>query len=285
MSRCPSVAARRRVVASLVALALPLSPRVAAGPPPPDAGTSLQRVEVRAPPSGAREQKTLAQLLEAQRAFERHRALAPEASLAFRLYARLDPDDLRILHLDWVAGDERRRVVLDDHQRFVLDPAWSAPGAPRGAVLQANLPEGALAWKVEVRTPGFGDDARRLGDLRLECEADMFHGNLQRGMRTPSAAVMAAQGDLCRLDDAEIWFAERPIFGVTLRDGARQRRLPYEYVHCSSGNMALAPLFDWPYALRDRTFFLPLEDGSWPDDTRVEFDYMDAPQPAQDPPP
>jgi hypothetical protein len=27
--------------------------------------------------------------------------------------------------------------------------------------------------------------------------------------------------------------------------------------------------------LVDRTYFLPLGDPSWPDDTRVEFEYMD----------
>jgi len=264
------------LLAALALLVL-LVPARAAGESPATGPT--QRVEVTVPVPGAREQKTLAQLLEAQRAFEKHRALAPDATLAFRLYARLDPADLDIVHLDWVAGDERRRVPLDDHHRFVLDPAWSAPGAPRDAVLQANLPEGALAWKIEVRTPGPGDDGeRRLGDLRLECEADMFHGNLQRGIRSPSAAIMAAEGELCLLDDAEIYFAERPLFGVLLVDGPRQRRLPYRYVHVSDGTMALAGLFDWPYALRDRSFYLPLEDRSWPDDTRVVFDDMDAPQ-------
>jgi hypothetical protein len=107
----------------------------------------------------------------------------------------------------------------------------------------------------------------------------MFHGNLQRGIHSPSAAIMAAEGDLCELDDAEIYFAERPIFGVLLESGPRRRRLPYRYVNVSDGTMALAGLFDWPYALRDRSFYLPLEDRSWPDDTRVVFDDMDAPQP------
>ena len=255
-------------------------PQQAGEPAEPASGdTGTQHVEIHAPPPGAREQKSLAQLLEARRAFERHRALAPEASLAFRLYARLDPADLDRVVLDWVGGDERRRVPLDDHRRFVLDPAWTAPGSPPDAVLQTNLPEGAIAWKIEVRTPGTGDDARRLGDLRLECEADMFHGNLQRGIRTPSAAIMAAEGELCELDDAEIYFAERPIFGVLLENGDRRRRLAYRYVHVSDGTMALAGLFDWPFVLRDRSFYLPLADRSWPDDTRVVFDDMDAPQP------
>ena len=55
--------------------------------------------------------------------------------------------------------------------------------------------------------------------------------------------------------------------------------LPYAYLHGSTGTMALAGLFDWPYALRDRAYFLPLEDRSWPDDTQVLFDAMDDPQP------
>jgi hypothetical protein len=265
---------RRPAAIAVLALAWAGTPAQAA----PAASEGTQHVEIVAPPRGAREEKTLSQLLEARKAFEAHHALAPSASLAFRLYARLDTADLQRLRLDWVSGDERRPVALDDHQRFTLDPAWTAPGADPGALLQTNLPDGAIAWKIEVRTPDAVDDSRRLGDLRLECEADMFHGNLQRGLRTPGAVLLAAEGALCHLDDAEIWFAERPLFGVMLEDGPRRLRLPYRYVHCSDSTMALASLFDWPYALRDRAFFLPLEDTSWPDDTRVVFDYMDGPQ-------
>lgn len=261
-----------------VSLALAAPP--AAGQATSSGELPSQRVEVTATkPPGALEEKTLSQLLDAQAAFEQHHALAPEATLAFRLYARRDPADLQRLRLYYATGDDRVPVKLDDEQRFALDPAWTTAQARRGALLQTNLPDGAVAWKIDVRSPGVPPDERRLGDLRLECEADMFHGNLQRGLRTPGAALMSAQGDLCRLDDAEIWFAERPIFGVLLESGARERRIPYSYVHCSDGNMALAGLFDWPYALRDRSYFLPLEDASWPDETRVVFDFMDAPQP------
>jgi hypothetical protein len=238
-----------------------------------------QQVEVIAQRPGARDEKTLAQLLAARDAFERHHALAPDASLAFRLYARLDPADLARLRLFLVDGTQRREVPLDDHQRFALDPAWTRADADRGARLQTDLPDGAVAWKVDVRSPGVPEDRRRLGDLRLECEADTFHGNLQRGLRTPVSAIMDASDELCRLDDAEAWFAERPIFGVALVAGARRRRLPYSYLHGSTGTMALAGLFDWPYALRDRAYFLPLEDRSWPDGTEVVFDLMDDPQP------
>jgi hypothetical protein len=245
----------------------------------PAAASDTQQVDVTAPRPGARDEKTLAQLLRAQDVFARHRALAPDATLGFRLYARLDPRDLERLRLFRVDGSQRREVPLDARQRFELDPAWSRAEADRGVLLQTNLPDGAVAWKVDVRTPGIPDDRRRLGDLRLECEADTFHGDLQRGLRTPISAVLDASDELCLLDDAQAWFAERPVFGVTLVDGARRRTLPYRYLHGSNGTLALAALFDWPYALRDRTWFLPLDDRSWPDDTQVVLDAMDDPQP------
>ncbi len=257
------------VLASLAAVSCWTAPARAAD-------DAAQHVDIVARVPGTREEKTLAQLLRARDAFDRHRALAPAATLGFRLYPRLGTADFARLRLTLVRGDERTPVALDDHQRFVLDPAW--PSADTDAVLQTNLPDGAVAWKVDVRSPGVPDDERRLGDLRLECEADTFHGNLQRGLRTPASAVLDAQGKLCQDDDAQAWFAEWPIFGVTLVDGARRRPLAYSYLHGSTGTMALASLFDWSYHLRDRTYFLPLEDTSWPDDTRVVLDPMDAPQ-------
>ena len=273
--RCASI-----LLALLCSAAHPATPAVSASAA---SGAGEQQVEVTAQLPGARDEKTLSQLLNARDAFDRHHALAPDATLSFRLYARLDPKDLVRLHLFRVDGRQRREVPLDGRQRFALSPEWTRADADRGVLLQTNLPDGAVAWKVDVRSPGVPGDRRRLGDLRLECEADTFHGNLQRGLRTPVSAIMDASDELCLLDDAEVWFAERPVFGVTLVSGARRRTLPYSYLHGSTGTMALAGLFDWPYALRDRAYFLPLEDRSWPDDTQVTFDAMDDPQPEPTP--
>ena len=273
--RCATI-----LLALLCSAAHATTPSAAAASAP-----AAQQVEVAAQLPGARDEKTLAQLLDARGAFDRHHALAPDATLAFRLYARLDPKDLARLHLFRVDGKRREEVSLDDHQRFALAPTWTRADADRGVLLQTNLPDGAVAWKVDVRSPGVPEDRRRLGDLRLECEADTFRGNLQRGLRTPVSAIMDASDELCLLDDAEVWFADRPVFGVTLASGERRRTLPYGYLHGSTGMMALAGLFDWPYALRDRAYFLPLEDKSWPDDTQVVFDGMDDPQPQPQPEP
>ena len=277
-----STALRRAAVLALAAL--PGASGLGATAPAPAASEpATQQVQVTAPLPGARDEKTLSQLFAAQEAFERHHALAPDATLGFRLYARLDPQELARLQLWLVDGRERTPVPLDSHRRFALSPDWSRVFADHGARLRTNLPDGAVAWHVDVRSPGVPGDRRRLGDLRLECEADTFHGDLQRGLRTPVSAILDASDELCLADDAQAWFAERPIFGVALVAGERRRTLPYRYLHGSNGTMAMAALFDWPYALRDRTYFLPLDDRSWPDDTLVEFDAMDDPQPGPSP--
>ncbi len=83
----------------------------------------------------------------------------------------------------------------------------------------------------------------------------------------------------CGSRDARyLFFAERPLFSVTLVSGSRQQVLEIQQLYASaSDDPDLAQ--DLPYCdcevLLDRSYFLPLGDRSWPDDTRVEFEYMD----------
>lgn len=81
-----------------------------------------------------------------------------------------------------------------------------------------------------------------------------------------------------RTDPWYLFFADRPIFSVALVSGARREVLPVDMLY---GGASRGP--DWksdlPYCdcevLLDRTYFMPLGDPSWPDDTLVEFEYMD----------
>ena len=66
--------------------------------------------------------------------------------------------------------------------------------------------------------------------------------------------------------------ADRPVFGVTLVSGSRREALAIDRLYASaSDDPGLAA--DLPYCdcevLLDRTYFLPLGDATWPDDTRV----------------
>jgi hypothetical protein len=68
------------------------------------------------------------------------------------------------------------------------------------------------------------------------------------------------------------------LFSVTMIAGARREVLSVDMLY---GHASREP--DWKEDLRycdcevliDRTYFVPLGDASWPDDTLVEFEYMD----------
>lgn len=247
------------------------------------AGTTdaLEPVQVTGESSAAREQKTVAQLLALTQAFEKHHALAPRAKLRIRLYPRHDDADLQGLNLSLRAeGLVQRAVPLDERQRFEIDPGWHT--LPGGAVLRSPVREGRLAWHPEVRTPGLPPNTLRLGDLRLECHADLVGAtHLSRGITTPAYLAMAALTDACTQPGVRyIHFADMPIFAITLIDGPRRQRLPYAHLHGSDMGQShpLQALLDWPYRLRERSYWLPLADTSWPDDTLVVLEPMDGTQ-------
>jgi hypothetical protein len=82
-----------------------------------------------------------------------------------------------------------------------------------------------------------------------------------------------------------LFFAEQPIFGVVLRYGGRREVQPAArlYAGVLKGE---TPQAERRYcdceALLDRAYTLPLGDRSWPDDTLVELEPMDALAPAGD---
>jgi hypothetical protein len=103
-------------ISPLVLALLCVPARPAPAPAAPASEPAPQHVDVTARLPGARDEKTLSQLLSAREAFERHHALAPDASLAFRLYARLDPGDLARLHRSWPDDAQVVFDAMDDPQ-------------------------------------------------------------------------------------------------------------------------------------------------------------------------
>ncbi|MEJ6001354.1 hypothetical protein [Paucibacter soli] len=262
-------------------LALPWLFSLAAGPcqaaaaEPP---TQLDRVEASGEACIEREQKTVSQLLKMRQAFDTYRSLAPEAKLYVRLYPRRAEADLADLALELRSSAGRQPLLLDESQRFEIDPAWAA--LPSDASVRSRLADGRLAWHPDVRTPGLPPNARRLGDLRLECHVDIYGADtLIRGVKLPAFYVARTLTDICATLKAGLYghFADRPVFAITLVHGQRRMSLPYEQLHGSlaSQDSPMFGLVDWGYWLRDRVYFAPLEDQSWPDDSLLVFEDMD----------
>ncbi len=230
-------------------------------------GTSRQAVE-----------KSYRKMVQGMAYFERARAaIAPEASLRFKLLQRQPGTDMDHVVLEVIGSTFSYAVPIAPDHTFVLERDLKA--LAEDAVVSTNRRRLSMTWRTEIRTPGLPPHTRRLGDLRLECEVGLEAGLVSNSR--PIGRVFDLLTDsksYCdRKDTMYLNFAERPLFSVTLVAGARREVLPIDRLYAmASDDPGLKE--DLPYCdcemLVDRTYFLPLGDHSWPDDTQVEFDYM-----------
>ncbi|HEY0487902.1 MAG TPA: hypothetical protein VGD30_00160 [Telluria sp.] len=220
--------------------------------------------------------KSYRKMVKGMERFERDRAYAPGASLRFRLLPRLPNANMDGITLR-VAGDTMTLPVrLAPDNSFVLERNDQA--LREDAAVVANRKSTSMTWRARVQTPGLPEGTRRLGDLRLECRVGMDSGLISN--TSPMFAwltnALTDTEQTCSTEDGNyLFFAERPIFGVTLRHGARSQALPFKLLY-AGGNETPQSL---PYCdcqvLLDRSYYAPLWDKSWPDDTLVDFEYME----------
>jgi hypothetical protein len=235
----------------------------------------LRQVQVQGMSTMPRERKTLAEIFKAQALFLQHRQLAPHATLTYRVYARQYADDLHRADLALLEGQTRSPIPLDDQQRFVADPAWRA--LDQDIEIRSKLADGRITWRPDIRTPGWPEAESRLGDLRLQCRV-AFGSGLARtdsGWIRTLGKLFGSSEECDRADWSPSNFAERPIFSVTLVHGERRLRLNQRNLHGLFDDQG--ERYDWGFLLRDRMYRVPLGDRTWPDDTRVVFEYMDCP--------
>lgn len=237
----------------------------------------LPLVAVQGEGTAARESKPVADLLDALDTFERERArYAPQAEFRIRVLPRHDLREAEAIALELRHGHTRMPIALDALGRFSIPPDWRQ--LPKDAVVRSPLPLGRLSWMVDVRTPGLPAHSRRLGDLRLECRADLYGGNLMRGLKPPAYYALRASTDVCSSTlIAYGFFADAPVFTARIHEGDRVQEHPYALMHGSlTGQSNLFfPLVDWPYALRDRFVELAKDKWkTWSHEARIELDPM-----------
>jgi len=214
--------------------------------------------------------------------FEARHGLAPRASLRYKLLPRLPGTDMDDIDLRIVADSFETPIDVAPDRTFTLprDPK----ALKEDAAVRPNRKARSMTWRTEIRTPGLPPDARRLGDLRLECEVGMKAELISdiEPIIGPVAWFFQKVHDFCTDQDSPyIFFAERPLFSVTLSHAGRRQVLPAAslYAGASAGRMPQKDLVHCDcQVLLDRAYLLPLGDASWPDDTRVELEYMDDPR-------
>ncbi|MES2413542.1 MAG: hypothetical protein V4614_07045 [Pseudomonadota bacterium] len=211
--------------------------------------------------------------------FEKMRAAAaPNSTLRFKLLPRRQETDMDNIVVEVLGDTVSFLVPVTPDHTFALPRDAKALG--ENAVVQPNRRSQTMTWRTEIRTPGLPPHTRRLGDLRLECEVGMEAGLVSndRSIIGRIASSIADIGYCTRGDTRYLFFAERPLFGVTLIAGPRREALPVDRLYAAA-SVDKNLREDLPYCdcqvLLDRTYFLPLGDKNWPDGTLVEFDYMD----------
>jgi hypothetical protein len=269
---------RARITLLLAAAALACGTARPQAPAAPSGGT-LPGVTISSKGNPDPVEKSYRRMVRGMDLFERQRALSPQGQLRFKLLPRkpgvsLDRLDLLVLGKTVeipIAVAPDRTFVLERHPR-----AWD-----ENALVTPDRKALTMTWRAEVRTPGLPPDTRRLGDLRLECKVGMEAGLYSNSPSfiTRIFSELSSTPAYCdNADNRYLFFADGPIFGVTLVSGTRRESLPASRLYAGA--------FDTPTlreelsfcdceVLLDRTYYAPTGDRSWPDDTLVVFDYME----------
>jgi len=193
------------------------------------------------------------QVLKALDAYDKHHGLAPLAPARFKVQlnqkqwdASREPLALRLAGSNTaidipVAADKtfsilRNQQAGDDDAKLVLN---------RNKALYKFI-----SW---IESPSVPSNARRLGDLRLQCEMNWAFMDVGTALR----AAASPFGNPCQSGWLNIGFlAPQPLNSVTLVSG--NRREPLAQKHIRENGRGYNP---------------PLSDQSWPDDTLVEFEF------------
>jgi hypothetical protein len=230
--------------------------------------------------------KSYRKMVEASKLFEEKRHLAPQAALRFKLLPREQDVTMQGIRLKVETESLAIPLKVSPDQTFALevDRSIDRQALKENARVIPNRKAGTMTWRADVRTPGLPPDTRRLGDLRLECEVGMKAGLISRYPRSWFSWLddLLPEGpSYCHREQPNyLFFAERPLFSVTLVDGARREVLSVDRLYSGATKDP-----DWKKHLRhcdcaallDRAYFMPLGDRSWSDDTRVELEYMEGP--------
>jgi hypothetical protein len=220
--------------------------------------------------------------------FARRRHLAPAAALRFKLLPRNRQTNLEGIELEIVGDSFAEPLEVAPDRTFALPHHPQA--LKENASVRPNRKAGTMTWRAEIRTPGLPPDTRRLGDLRLECEVGMearLISNPRPSLFGRLEALLPEGPDYCHREwPRYLFFADRPLWTVTLVSGARSEVLSVDRLYAGASRDP-----DWKADLRycdcevlvDRSYFLPLGDRSWPDDTLVRFEYMASAESAAQP--
>ena len=244
------------------------------------AGTAaLPSVTVSAKANRDPVEKSYRKMVRGMDLFEAERSLSPNGNLRFKLLPRRAETDMSSIEIEVIGSTESFAVPVLPDNTFTL--VRNRMAIDENAQVIPNRKAQSMTWRSDIRTPGLPPNTRRLGDLRLECRVGMESGLVSSSATFVGRVAQALINTPAFCDKPEplyLFFADKPLFGVTLVNGQRSYVLPIDRLYAAASDDPKLPddLADCDCeVLVDRTYFLPLGDRSWPDDTLVRFEYME----------
>ena len=211
--------------------------------------------------------------------FDAQRSVSPNGTLRFRLLPRRPDTNMKSIEMEVIGSTVAFAVAVSPDATFTLERNTKA--FDENAQVIPNRKAQSMTWRSDIRTPGLPPGTRRLGDLRLECRVGMEAGlisNSSNIIGRMTQAVLDTPAYCDRKAPLYLFFADRPLFSVALSFGNRREVLSIDKLYASARDDP-GLKNDLPYCdcevLVDRTYVLPLGDLIWPDDTLVEFEYME----------
>ncbi len=223
--------------------------------------------------------KSYRKMLKGMDLFAKKRSMAPSATLRYKLLPRQRDTDMDGIVLRIVGDTVTIPVPVASDHTFTLERNQKA--LDEDASVMPNRKARSMTWRTEIRTPGLPPNTRRLGDLRLECQVGIEADLISNFLPVIGQVTNLVQRMLDYCNGSEVhylFFAERPLFSVTMVSATRKEILPVDELYAGADfrTASRADLSSCDcQVLLDRTYFLPLGDRSWPDDTLIEFEYMD----------
>ena len=242
--------------------------------------TALPSVTIAAKANRDPVEKSYRKMVRGMDLFTAERGLSPNGVLRFRLLPRKPDTDMKSIEMEVIGATVAFPVGVLPDGTFTLER--NAKAFDENAQVIPNRKLQSMTWRSDIRSPGLPPNMRRLGDLRLECRVGMEAGlisNSSNIIGRLTQAVLDTPAYCDRKAPLYLFFADQPLFSVALVSGNRREVLSIDKLYASaSDDPGLKS--DLPYCdcevLIDRTYVLPLGDKSWPDDTLVEFEYMDS---------
>jgi hypothetical protein len=174
---------------------------------------------------------------------------APGATISFRL-PKVDASQ-GANQVEIVRGDHRVPLTMLSNTNFVLKPNPLGEDSDALVVVNRNVPKGEFNHPlVQVRSPGLQDGVKRMGDLRLACEAQVAMAK-EEGLklRAVIGAVSLFGFNICNKLEA-----------MKVDEPASQ----YDTVTIEDGNRRLVQ------SAKDKNQ-VELGDDAWSDDARISY--------------